>query len=104
MQETAWPFITKQELLAALCRALLSAGRWKLARSYLTHTSSTPIPADTAESLVISAARDYFYSASTSDGPEIALVCSWRAQITGCQGPHELTLMPALDTPEAALT
>ena len=74
LQETAWPFVSKQELLAELCRSLLLCGQWKLARSYLTGTGSTPIPQQLAEQLVVTAARDYFYSAASLDAPEIAQV------------------------------
>ena len=71
LQETAWPSLTKQALLEEMCRSLLLDGQWRLARSYLTGTGSTRVPPKAAEELVISAARNYFYSASTLDAPEI---------------------------------
>lgn len=74
LQGTVWPRLAKQQLLEEMCRSLLSDGQWKLARSYLTGTGSTQIPPREGEVLVISAARNYFYSASTLDAPEIYLV------------------------------
>lgn len=74
LQGTVWQQASRQDLLVELCRALLAAGHWKLARSYLTGTGSTPIPQALAEEVVISAARDFFYSASSLDAPEISQV------------------------------
>ena len=74
LQETVWPKASRQDLMAELCRALLASGNWKLAKSYLTGTGSTPLPQNVAEDIVISAARDYFYSASSLDALEISMV------------------------------
>ena len=71
LQETVWQQSSRRDLLVELCKALLAAGEWKLARSYLTGTGSTPIPPAQAEEIVISAARDHFYSASSLDATEI---------------------------------
>lgn len=76
LQETVWVTISRQDLMAELCRALLACANWKLARSYLTGSGSTPLPNSAAETIVISAARDYFYSASSLNAPEIILVGS----------------------------
>ena len=74
LQETAWPFLSKQDLLAELCSSLLRCGAWRLAHSYLTSSGSTPLPPELAEQIVVSAGRDYFYSASTLDAPEVVQV------------------------------
>ena len=74
LQETVWPSVSRQDLMAELCKALLAAGQWRLARSYLTGSGSTPIPPELAQDIVITAARDYFYSASSLDAPEVAQV------------------------------
>lgn len=60
--------------MAELCKALLAVGNWKLARSYLTGTGSTPVPTQLAEEIVILAARDFFYSASSLDSEEVTQV------------------------------
>ncbi len=91
LQETVWPQTSRLDLLAELCKALLAAGQWKLARSYLTGTGSTPVPTDLAEDVVISAARDFFYSASSLDAAEVSQVKRYTIVVQG-RGIHWVLL------------
>lgn len=74
LQAGAWASLPATEALAELCRALLRCGNWRLARSYLLHTASTPLPSDLAEQIVLAAGREYFHAANAHDAPEIAEV------------------------------
>ncbi|KAJ7565349.1 hypothetical protein O6H91_02G056800 [Diphasiastrum complanatum] len=70
-QQEAFPFLHKEYLLSELCRGLLKAEKFSLARSYLKGTGSDVLAKDKAEKLVIQAAHDFFYSASSLDSPDI---------------------------------
>ncbi|KAI4307064.1 hypothetical protein L6164_030294 [Bauhinia variegata] len=75
LREKAFPFLDLEYLLIEFCRGLLKAGKFSLARNYLKGTSSVSLASDKAENLVIQAAREYFFSASS-------LACSeiWKAK------------------------
>ncbi|XP_027159570.1 MAG2-interacting protein 2 [Coffea eugenioides] len=75
LQEKAFPFLDLEYMLIEFCRGLLKAGKFPLARNYLKSTGSVVLAADKAETLVIQAAREYFFSASSLDCPEI-----WKAK------------------------
>ncbi|CAI9086949.1 OLC1v1020891C1 [Oldenlandia corymbosa var. corymbosa] len=75
LQEKAFPFLDLEYVLIEFCRGLLKAGKFSLARNYLKGTGSVVLAADKAENLVILAAREYFYSASSLDSPEV-----WKAK------------------------
>lgn len=75
LQEKAFPFLDLEFVLIEFCRGLLKAGKFSLARNYLKGTSSVALATDKAESLVIQAAREYFFSAPTLTSPEI-----WKAK------------------------
>ncbi|CAD6230673.1 unnamed protein product [Miscanthus lutarioriparius] len=62
-------------MLAEFIRGLLKAGKFSLARNYLGGTSAVSLSTEKAENLVIQAAREYFFSASTLSGNEI-----WKAR------------------------
>lgn len=55
------------------CRGLLKAGKFSLARNYLKGTSSVALASEKAENLVIQAAREYFFSASSLSCPEVSM-------------------------------
>ncbi|GLJ28279.1 hypothetical protein SUGI_0555830 [Cryptomeria japonica] len=74
-QEKAFPFLDTEYMLMEFCRGLLKAGKFSLARNYLNGIPSTPLAMEKAEKLVLQAAREYFYSASTLDCLEI-----WKAK------------------------
>eukprot|EP01018_Ginkgo_biloba_P007103 Gb_24496 [translate_table: standard] len=74
-QEKAFPFLDTEYMLLEFCRGLLKAGKFPLARNYLKGTASTSLAQDKAEILVIQAAREYFFSASSLDSSEI-----WKAK------------------------
>lgn len=74
-QEKAFPFLDSEYMLAEFVRGLLKAGKFSLARNYLGGTSSVSLSKEKAENLVIQAAREYFFSASTLSGNEI-----WKAR------------------------
>ncbi|KAL3524435.1 hypothetical protein ACH5RR_017269 [Cinchona calisaya] len=75
LQEKAFPFLDLEYVLIEFCRGLLKAGKFPLARNYLKGTGSIVLATDKAENLVIQAAREYFFSASSLDCPEI-----WKAK------------------------
>ncbi|MBA0689875.1 hypothetical protein Goari_007581, partial [Gossypium aridum] len=75
LQEKAFPFLDLEYLLTEFCRGLLKAGKFSLARSYLRGTSSASLATEKAENLVIQAAREYFFSASSLSCSEI-----WKAK------------------------
>jgi neuroblastoma-amplified sequence len=70
-QEKAFCFLDSEYLLTEFIKGLLKAGKFALARNYLRGTSLVDLPTEKAESLVISAAREYFFSASTLSCSEV---------------------------------
>ncbi|KAL4201665.1 hypothetical protein AMTRI_Chr02g259730 [Amborella trichopoda] len=75
LQEKAFPFLDVEYMLTEFCGGLLKAGKFSLARNYLKGTGSNALAADKAEKLVIQAAREYLFSASSFDCSEI-----WKAK------------------------
>ncbi|EPS68666.1 hypothetical protein M569_06101, partial [Genlisea aurea] len=75
LQEKAFLFVDLEYLLIEFCRGLLKAGKFSFARNYLKGNSSVALATEKAESLVIQAAREYFFSAPTLASPEI-----WKAK------------------------
>ncbi|XP_077221855.1 MAG2-interacting protein 2-like [Tasmannia lanceolata] len=75
LQEKAFPFLDIEYMLIEFCRGLLKAGKFSLARNYLKGTGNIALATEKAENLVIQAAREYFFSASS-------LACSeiWKAK------------------------
>lgn len=72
LQEKAFPFIDLEYVLIEFCRGLLKAGKFSLARSYLRGAGSVSLATDKAENLVIQAAREYFFSASSLACSEVS--------------------------------
>ncbi|XP_034897509.1 MAG2-interacting protein 2 isoform X2 [Populus alba] len=75
LREKAFPFLDPEYMLVEFCRGLLKAGKFSLARNYLKGTSSVALASEKAENLVIQAAREYFFSASSLSCSEI-----WKAK------------------------
>ncbi|CAJ1974435.1 unnamed protein product [Sphenostylis stenocarpa] len=75
LREKAFPFLDLEYILTEFCRGLLKAGKFSLARNYLKGTSSVALASEKAENLVIQAAREYFFSASSLSCSEI-----WKAR------------------------
>ncbi|KAA8544424.1 hypothetical protein F0562_022436 [Nyssa sinensis] len=75
LREKAFHFLELEYVLMEFCRGLLKAGKFSLARNYLKGTGSVALETEKAENLVIQAAREYFFSASS-------LACSeiWKAK------------------------
>lgn len=73
LQEKAFPFLDLEYILMEFCRGLLKAGKFSLARNYLKGTGSVTLAADKSEYLVIQAARDYFFSASSLACSEVCV-------------------------------
>lgn len=73
LQEKAFPFLDQEYMLMEFCRGLLKAGKFSLARNYLRGTASVALATDKAENLVIQAAREYFFSASSLAGSEVSI-------------------------------
>ncbi|WOK95367.1 MAG2-interacting protein 2 [Canna indica] len=74
-QEKAFPFLDLEYILIEFIRGLLKAGKFSLARNYLKGTASVSLTTAKAENLVIQAAREYFFSASSLSCGEI-----WKAK------------------------
>ncbi|KAI3924574.1 hypothetical protein MKX01_038014 [Papaver californicum] len=74
-QEKTFPFLDLEYMLMEFCRGLLKAGKFSLARNYLKGTSTVCLTTEKAENLVIQAAREYFFSASSLSCAEI-----WKAK------------------------
>ena len=72
LREKAFPFLDLEYMLTEFCRGLLKAGKFSLARSYLKGTSSVALETEKAENLVIQAAREYFFSASSLACSEVS--------------------------------
>uniref|UniRef100_A0A0D9XY14 Sec39 domain-containing protein n=1 Tax=Leersia perrieri TaxID=77586 RepID=A0A0D9XY14_9ORYZ len=75
IQEKAFPFLDSEFMLAEFIRGLLKAGKFSLVRNYLGGTSAVSLSTEKAENLVVQAAREYFFSASTLSCNEI-----WKAR------------------------
>ena len=58
-------------MLLEFCRGLLKAGKFSLERDYLKKTASELLAPEKEEMLVIQAAREYFFSASSLDYSEV---------------------------------
>jgi hypothetical protein len=67
-QEKAFPFLDSEYMLAEFIRGLSKAGKFSLPRNYLGGTSVVSLSTEKAENLVIQAAREYFFLASTLSG------------------------------------
>lgn len=72
LREKAFPFLDLEYMLMEFCRGLLKAGKFSLARNYLKGTSSVALASEKAENLVIQAAREYFFSASSLSCTEVS--------------------------------
>lgn len=72
LREKAFPFLDPEYMLTEFCRGLLKAGRFSLARNYLKGTSSVSLASEKAENLVIQAAREFFFSASSLSCSEVS--------------------------------
>lgn len=77
LREKAFPFLDLEYMLLEFCRGLLKAGKFSLARNYLKGTGSVTLPSEKAESLVIQAAREYFFSASSLSSSEVSMQISY---------------------------
>ncbi|KAF8030750.1 hypothetical protein BT93_D0053 [Corymbia citriodora subsp. variegata] len=75
LREKAFTFLDAEYMLIEFCKGLLKAGKFSLARNYLKGTSTVALAPEKAENLVIQAAREYFFSASTLASSEI-----WKAK------------------------
>ncbi|GMI71624.1 MAG2-interacting protein 2 [Hibiscus trionum] len=75
LHEMAFPFLDLEYFLTEFCGGLLKAEKFSLARSYLKGTSSVALAKEKAENLVIQAAREFFFSASSLTCAEI-----WKAK------------------------
>ncbi|XP_052190768.1 MAG2-interacting protein 2 isoform X2 [Diospyros lotus] len=75
LREKAFPFLDQEYMLMEFCRGLLKAGKFSLTRNYLRGTTVVPLATEKAENLVIQAAREYFFSASSLSCSEI-----WKAK------------------------
>ncbi|MBA0588317.1 hypothetical protein Gorai_001429, partial [Gossypium raimondii] len=84
LHEEAFPFLDLEYLLTEFCGGLLKAEKFSLARSYLKGTSSVALATEKAENLVIQAAREFFFSASSLAGSEVSFLSDhgliWKAK------------------------
>lgn len=72
LQEKAFPFVDLEYMLMEFCRGLLKAGKFSLARYYLNCSGSVVLPTEKVENIVILAAREYFFSASSLSCSEVS--------------------------------
>lgn len=72
LREKAFSFLDLEYILVEFCRGLLKAGKFSLGRNYLKGTSSVALAPEKAENLVIQAAREYFFSASSLACSEVS--------------------------------
>ncbi|XP_059628990.1 MAG2-interacting protein 2 [Cornus florida] len=75
LHEKAFPSLDLEYMLMEFCRGLLKAGKFSLARNYLKGTGTVALATEKAENIVIQAAREYFFSASSFACSEI-----WKAK------------------------
>lgn len=75
LQEKAFPFVELEYMLMEFCRGLLKAGKFSLARNYLKGSGSLVLPTEKAENIIILAAREYFFSASSLSCSEVSYLC-----------------------------
>lgn len=71
LQAKAFTFLNRQFLFLEYFRGLLKAGKFSLAKSQLKVVGNGLLSLERAEAVIIQAAREYFYSASSLDSPEI---------------------------------
>lgn len=71
-QEKAFTFLDIEYMLIEFCRGLLKAGKFSLARNYLKGTGNISLATEKAENLVVQAAREYFFSASSLSCSEVS--------------------------------
>jgi hypothetical protein len=71
LQSKAFTFLNKQFLFLEYYRGLLKAGKFSLAKSQLRAAGSGLLSRERAEAIIIQTAREYFYSSSTLDSPEV---------------------------------
>ncbi|KAF3779985.1 MAG2-interacting protein 2 [Nymphaea thermarum] len=96
LQEKAFPFLESEYMLLEFCRGLLKAGKFSLARNYLKGIGTVSLAYEKAEYLVIQAAREYFFSASTLDCSEI-----WKAKECLNLFPNSKTVRAEIDLIDA---
>ncbi|KAM0071082.1 putative transcription factor WD40-like family [Helianthus debilis subsp. tardiflorus] len=96
LQEKAFPFVDLEYMLIEFCRGLLKAGRFSLARNYLKGSGSVVLPTEKAENIIILAAREYFFSASSLSCSEI-----WKAKECLNILPSSRNVMKELDMIDA---
>lgn len=72
LREKAFTFLDAEYMLIEFCKGLLKAGKFSLARNYLKGTSTVALAPEKAENLIIQAAREYFFSASTLTSTEVS--------------------------------
>lgn len=86
LREKAFPFLDPEYMLVEFCRGLLKAGKFSLARNYLKGISSVALASEKAENLVIQAAREYFFSASSLSCSEVSTHACWVLLWLGISG------------------
>ncbi|BDA40884.1 probable neuroblastoma-amplified sequence at N-terminal half [Coccomyxa sp. Obi] len=70
--QSAFSELSPENLLADFCTALLRCARWRLAQKYLAGTASVALDPGRAETLVLDCAKEYFFSATSLQSPEVA--------------------------------
>ncbi len=74
LRQSAFSRLSPEDLLADFCAALLRCARWRLVQKYLAGTASVALDSGRAEALVLDCAKEYFYSATSLQSPEVAQV------------------------------
>lgn len=81
LREKAFTFLDAEYMLVEFCRGLLKAGKFSLARNYLKGTGSVALAPEKAENLVIQAAREYFFSASSLASSEVSKLSTFLSYV-----------------------
>lgn len=95
-QENAFTFLDAEYMLIEFCRGLLKAGKFSLARNYLKGTGTISLETEKAENLVVQAAREYFFSASSLSCSEV-----WKARECLSLFPNSKVVQSEADVIEA---
>ncbi|KAI0518994.1 hypothetical protein KFK09_006433 [Dendrobium nobile] len=95
-QEQAFSFLDTEYMLIEFCRGLLKAGKFSLARNYLKGIGTISLATEKAEILVVQAAREYFFSASSLSCSEI-----WKARECLSLFPNSKVVQSEADVIEA---
>lgn len=83
LQARAFTFLNRQFLFMEYYSSLLKAGKFSLAKSQLKGLGNNLLSPERAEAVIIQASRDYLFSASSLDSPEVLLYLARKSCVYG---------------------